>query len=230
MNGLFITGTDTEVGKTVVACGVIHGLRAQGARVAAMKPVASGCRRTASGLRNEDAEALARAAGCAHPYSLVNPYALEPAIAPHLAAAEAGVTIDLEHIAAACQALAADGALVVVEGAGGWRVPLGRSIDISDLVRRLRLPVLLVVGVRLGCINHALLSAEAILADGHSLLGWVANVRAPDYAQEQIESLRLRMPAPLLGTVPAWPDSPSPGKVAAALDIAEIRRVLDAHQ
>lgn len=217
-SGLFVTGTDTEIGKTVIASGLLAALRRSGYRTAAMKPVASGCRATADGLRNDDAEALARYATVTAPYEHVNRYALAPAIAPHLAAADAGVEIDLGELAALYEQLSARADITVVEGAGGWRVPLAPDIDISDLAARLNLPVLLVVGVRLGGINHARLSAEAILADGRPLLGWVANVLTDRQVEQQVDSLRARMPAPWLGTVP-FLDRPTPERVADYLDV-----------
>ncbi|RFA31180.1 dethiobiotin synthase [Alkalilimnicola ehrlichii] len=202
--GIFVTGTDTEIGKTVVTCGVLHRLQGEGFAVAGMKPIASGCRRTEAGLRNEDAEAIREVVGRAIPYEQVNPYALEPAIAPHLAAVEAGVVFDFPRLQAGYQRLAAEADYTLVEGAGGWRVPLGQAREMSDLAAALQLPVLLVVGVRLGCINHAALTAEAILADGRPLLGWVANLVAADdpYLDAQVDTLRQRLPAPLLGIVP----------------------------
>jgi len=203
--GWFVTGTDTGVGKTLVSGALLRVLRERGLRVAGMKPVASGCIATAAGLRNEDALVLARESSLRLPYAQVNPYAFEPAIAPHLAAAEAGVRIDLEGLAAGCEALLAQVDRVVVEGAGGWRVPLNDTETIADLARRLRLPVVLVVGLRLGCLNHALLTAAAILADGLPFGGWVANAIDPGFARaaENLASLQERLPGPFLGAIPA---------------------------
>lgn len=202
--GIFVTGTDTGVGKTLVAQGLVRALRARGLWVAPMKPVASGCRATSAGLRNEDAEALIAAAGGGFAYQLVNPCAYAPAIAPHLAAAEAGRPISLPAIEAAYRQLAAQSDLVVVEGAGGWRVPIDEQRTLAAVPRRLGLDVLMVVGVRLGCLNHALLTAEAIRADGCRLVGWVANLIAADdpRAQAQIDTLVRHLPAPLWGIVP----------------------------
>lgn len=199
---VFIAGTDTEIGKTHVACGLVRAARAAGLRVAPLKPVAAGCEATPDGLRNEDALALIEASGRDWDYDLVNPYALAPAIAPHLAAAEAGVEIDTGPILAAHDILAADADLVVVEGAGGWTVPLGERLDFPELVADGGWPVLLVVGMRLGCLNHALLSARAI-AERAPLAGWVANVLPPPQPrwQDNIASLRERVAAPCLGTV-----------------------------
>jgi dethiobiotin synthetase len=217
--GIFVTGTDTEVGKTVIACGLVRALQQRGLRVAAMKPIASGCRATPEGLRNEDALALQALTG-EPDYAAVNPIAFEPAIAPHLAAAESQRPIELKEIAAGYRRLAAGADVVVVEGAGGWRVPLGPEQTMADIARTLDLPVLLVVGIRLGCINHALLSAEAIAADGRPLLGWVANVvdAADRRASDQVASLRERLAAPLLGVVPRLPQ-PDANAVASRLDV-----------
>lgn len=203
-HGLFITGTDTEVGKTFAATGLIHALRERQLKVAPMKPIASGCVATPAGLRNEDAEALIAAAGGGFAYEIVNPFAYAPAIAPHFAAADAYRPIVLSEIEQAYRQLAGSADIVVVEGAGGWRVPLGEVGMMSDIPRRLQLPVVLVVGVRLGCLNHAMLTAEAIQADGCRLFGWIANLidGEDDRTQQQIDTLRQRLPAPLLGVLP----------------------------
>jgi dethiobiotin synthetase len=203
MAGFFVAGTDTGVGKTVIAQGLIRALQARGLRVAPMKPIASGCRETAEGLRNEDAEALIAAAG-GFAYDLVNPFAYAPAIAPHLAAEEAGRPINLDRIEAAYRQLAPAADVVVVEGAGGWRVPLDAEHSMADIPRRLGLSVLLVVGIRLGCLSHALLTAEAVQADGLRLAGWVANLIDPSdsRAEAQVATLQARLPAPLLGVLP----------------------------
>ena len=172
MKGLFVTGTDTGVGKTRVAVALIHALRARGLRVAAMKPVSAG---SAPGELNEDVTALLQAANVDADVSDVNPYAFAEPIAPHIAAQQAGVRIELEVIAAAYSRLAAAADVVVVEGAGGWRVPLNERDDMADLAQRLGLPVVLVVGLRLGCLNHALLTAESIAQRQLPWAGWVAN-------------------------------------------------------
>lgn len=203
--GVFITGTDTEVGKTVVSCALLHACRRAGVRAVGFKPVAAGARRTPQGLRNEDAEQLAAASAFQPPYHHLNPYCLEPAIAPHIAAAEVGVTLDFAPIEAAYAALAATAELVVVEGAGGWRVPLGPDGDMADLAVRLGLPVVLVVGMRLGCLNHALLSAEAIRARGLPLLGWVANTPGVPMERlaDNLKTLEREMQTEKLGEMPA---------------------------
>jgi len=204
--GWFVTGTDTGIGKTRVSSLMLQQWAAQGRRAAGFKPVASGCRRTADGLRNEDAEALIAASSVALPYDQVNPVALEPAIAPHLAAAEAGLVIEPEALARDIRQSATEARLerLVVEGVGGWSVPLGPAGDLPDLARALALPVVLVVGVRLGCLNHALLTAEAVERSGLTLAGWVANLVEPDLPRLEgnLETLAARLPAPCLGTVP----------------------------
>jgi dethiobiotin synthetase len=183
MDGIFVTGTDTEVGKTYVGVAVLREMRDRGIRTAAMKPVASGARLGPAGMRNDDAERLLAATGSAADYQLVNPYCFGPPIAPHLAAAEAGERIALGRILDCAARLRAGSEFLLVEGVGGWRVPLDESIDVSVLAGALDLPVLLVVGLRLGCINHALLTAAAIRADGRPLAGWVANCVDPGYSR-----------------------------------------------
>lgn len=172
---VFIAGTDTGIGKTHVACALLHALRAAGDRACGMKPVASGCMETPAGLRNEDALALQAASSDAPAYALINPVALRDPLSPHLAAAHDGVTIALPPLRAAFEALSASHRRVVVEGVGGWLVPLAPGLFASDIAVQWKLPVLLVVGLRLGCLNHALLSARAIAADGCQLLGWIGN-------------------------------------------------------
>lgn len=201
----FIAGTDTDVGKTTIAAGLLHAARLQGLSTLAAKPVASGCAVTSKGLRNADALAMIDQSTVQLPYERVNPFAFEPAIAPHLAAREAGVALALPALLKAMQGILAEGAdFTLIEGAGGWRVPLSDHANLSDLAIALKLPVILVVGVRLGCINHALLSAEAIARDGLQLAGWVANVIEPRTSrlEENLASLAERLPAPCLGRVP----------------------------
>lgn len=201
--GLFITGTDTGCGKTCISLALMRLLREQGRRVLGMKPVASGSRMTDQGLRNPDALGLQAAASGLVPYDQVNPYAFAPPIAPHIAALEAGVTMDLALIQARFQSLAEQADWVLVEGVGGWRVPLGPGLEVADLPAALDIPVLLVVGMRLGCLNHALLTVEGIQSRGTRLLGWVANPVEPDMPRlaENVASLQERIPAPLLGQV-----------------------------
>ena len=209
--GFFITGTDTEVGKTVVAAALVRGLVAQGLRVAVMKPVASGSHHAPEGLRNEDALALIQASNVAAPYDRVNPYCFEPAISPHIAAEEAGISVDLQYIRANFEALAAAADLVIVEGAGGWLAPLSPSASMKDLARALDLPAILVVGVRLGCINHALLSKLAIESHGTAFAGWIANTIDPAMPRrkENLETLARGLNAAPIAIVPHLaPDSP----------------------
>ncbi|MCK8516912.1 dethiobiotin synthase [Methylonatrum kenyense] len=218
--GLFVTGTDTDVGKTVVSRGLMHALRASGLPVRGFKPVAAGCERTAHGLRNGDALALQRLSDGSPAYHVTNPVALEPAIAPHLAAAQIGTQLraaDLaDHIRA--NALAGEG-VNLVEGAGGWLVPLNRRETLADLAHCLGYPVILVVAIRLGCINHSLLSAAAIRDSGLSLAGWIANCTAAEtpLLDEQVDAIRERLGAPLLGRI-GFAADPTPATVAAQLD------------
>lgn len=213
--GVFVTGTDTGVGKTEVALGLMAGLQRRGLRVQGMKPVASGGVRDGSGLHCADALRLQAQCSRRPPYERVNPFAFEPAIAPQIAAARARVGIALAPIRAAYWALAAEADWVVVEGVGGWRVPLGPALAVSDLPAALGLPAVLVVGLRLGCINHALLSAEAIRASGCRLLAWVGCASVPEMAAqaENLTSLRERIGAPNLGVVP-WLEPPRADAVA----------------
>ena len=216
----FITGTDTGVGKTEIALALMAALQARGLRVAAMKPVASGCVASAQGLRNEDALRLQQQASMRLPYALVNPYAFEAPIAPHLAAAAAGVTIEFAPIARSFSEMCADADAVIVEGAGGWLAPLSDRHTMADLALSLNLPIILVVGMRLGCLNHALLSAAAITQRGQQLAAWVANevASAMDCLAENIATLQPRLAAPLLGYVPYQPDSPASAR-ATCLNI-----------
>jgi len=202
--GIFVTGTDTGVGKSWISAGLMAALQQRGLTVLGMKPVASGCEQTPDGLRNEDALLLQRQGSHPVDYDLLNPYAFAPPIAPHVAAAQAGVRIDLERIEANYQQLAAVADVVVVEGAGGWRVPLNERDTMADLAARLGLEVVLVVGLRLGCINHALLSVESIIHRGIPLSGWVANTLEPamPVLADNLATLRRHIEAPLLGVVP----------------------------
>ncbi|SEP91126.1 dethiobiotin synthetase [Solimonas aquatica] len=215
---VFITGTDTGVGKSHVACALLRAARAAGIDAVGYKPVASGCEQTPDGWRNADALAL-QSAGAFEPYECINPVALPEAIAPHLAARAQGLRIDTQQLGAGHAALAARHELVIVEGAGGWRVPLNDEQELADWVSAQRWPVLLVVGLRLGCINHALLSAESIAARA-PLLGWIGNALPPlqQNWQDNLDSLRQRMPAACLGTF-------APGSMAT---MPILQAVLDA--
>lgn len=211
MNSLFVTGTDTGVGKTLVSCALLHALRKHHARVAGMKPVAAGAIPTSTGWASEDALALRSASSLRVPAELDNPVLLPDPLSPHLAAQRHGTVIDIPHLARCYKQLAQQVDAVVVEGAGGFLVPLTPTATGADLAQALGLPVVLVVGLRLGCLNHALLTAEAIRAHGLQLAGWVANRIDPAMAcqDENIGFLRERLGAPLLGDVPhhARPDA-----------------------
>jgi dethiobiotin synthetase len=202
--GFFITGTDTECGKSEITLALMHLLQARGHRVLGMKPVASGAEPTKDGLRNEDARRIQQQGSADVPYELVNPYAFGPPIAPHIAARQAGESIRFQLLRKNLQALSDQADFVLVEGVGGWKVPLGPDGDVSDLAAHLGLPVILVVGMKLGCINHALLTADAIVANGSSLAGWVANQVDPGMLEMEsnLETLREGIDAPCLGFVP----------------------------
>jgi dethiobiotin synthetase len=224
VSGYFITGTDTGVGKTAISAALITRLAEDGHKVAGMKPVASGCRDTAQGLRNDDAEALLAASSVSLEYGLVNPYAFAPAIAPHLAARDVGQRIELERILDCFEAVAKASELVVVEGVGGWRVPLGHVITTEHMAKAIGLPVILVVGMRLGCLSHALLTVDAIGNAGMKLAGWVANQLEPDMArvEDNIATLAGRIDAPLLGKIPRLDDA-QPTLVATHLHLSEVK-------
>jgi len=216
--GVFVTGTDTGAGKTTASAALLHALRGRGLRAVGMKPLASGCERTAEGLRNEDALALQAASDPRPAYDAVNPFALPLPVAPEFAARDAGIEVTLAPILAAHARLAAQADVVLVEGVGGWLAPLTATLDQVDLVRALDLPVVLVVGMRLGCLNHARLSARAMEADGVRLAGWIASEVDPDMAcrDDNFDALCSRLPAPCLGRLP-WSPSPDPVALAANL-------------
>jgi dethiobiotin synthetase len=218
--GYFITGTDTGVGKTVVTLGLMQALQARGCRVAAMKPVASGCQSTPAGLRNDDALRLQQQASMELDYALVNPYAFAPAIAPHIAAGQAGVDMGVEKITNTYKEISNNADCVLVEGAGGWQVPLNADETLADLAHALELEVILVVAIRLGCLNHALLTAASITSRGCVLAGWVANQMLPDAtaASANIHALEQRIVCPRLGTIP-WQEDISAKFVANHLSI-----------
>jgi dethiobiotin synthetase len=190
-SGFFVAGTDTGVGKTLIACALTRALAAAGLKVAVMKPVASGAQATANGLRNPDAVMLSRAANVDVPYELVNPYCFAPAISPHIAAAEAGTAIEPTRIRRCFAELRSRAECVVVEGAGGWMAPIGESLTMADVATALGLPVVLVVGLRLGCLNHAALTASAIRSAGLRLAAWLGNQLDPGFARpaENLRSL-----------------------------------------
>ncbi|MGH8249463.1 MAG: dethiobiotin synthase [Steroidobacteraceae bacterium] len=214
----FVTGTDTGVGKTLVTAALLRRLREAGIRVAGMKPVAAGAVDGPEGRANEDALLLQAESSVRHPYAIVNPWLFEPAIAPHIAAAEAGITIDTAPIVAAHERLSESAEVVLAEGAGGLLVPLDARRSCAELPGLLGMEVVLVVGIRLGCLNHALLTAEAIAARGLTLAGWIGNAIDPafDRASANCATLEARLPAPCLGRVP-WMPEPEIAQAAAAL-------------
>lgn len=219
----FITGTDTDVGKTLVASGLLAAARAQGLTTVGLKPVAAGCEKTDAGLRNSDALLLQSVTSLPLVYEQINPVALGPAIAPHLAALREKRSLSADRLAGFCRSSLHLADFTLVEGAGGWRVPLNSRETLADLVRILQLPVVLVVGMRLGCINHALLTADAIRYDGLSLVGWAANILDADMPalDENIETLKQRIAAPCLGVVPRLEDV-NPDLVAPYLHWQEL--------
>jgi len=222
--GFFITGTDTGVGKTAVSLGLMRALQAQGHTVVGMKPVASGCHAGASGLENDDALRLQGCSSFAVEYSQVNPYAFEPAIAPHLAARTNGASIHIPVISNRFRELAAGADFVVVEGVGGWLVPIDAERTMQDVAIDLGLPVVLVVAMRLGCLNHALLTAAAIHQSGLRLAGWVANRVDPhcQHVDELVTALGERLPAALLADIGFKPDYGEIEKQVSRMDLAAL--------
>jgi dethiobiotin synthetase len=203
--GYYVTGTDTAAGKTFASVALIHALRAQGLRVAGMKPVASGCELRGGAWRNEDAMDLQAASSEPAPeYALVNPFALPAATAPQIAAVQAGASVNIAPILAAFEALSAQADCVVVEGVGGWLAPFADGFEQAELATRLQLPVILVVGIKLGCLNHARLSEKRILDDGLPLAGWIGNAVDPhlEYATEYTALVERSMASPCLGLLP----------------------------
>jgi len=221
MSTFFIAGTDTGVGKTHSTCALLYALRDMGLNACGMKPVASGCVETAEGLRNDDALALQAASSAPMPYEWINPLALREPLSPHLAAARDGVEIRLATLRDAFERLSDIHDIVLVEGVGGWMVPLSRGLMASDIARQWQLPVILVVGVRLGCLNHALLSARAIATDGCRLVGWIGNLIDPEMAavEDNLATLRQLLPAPCLGVLPY---GVPPQAAASRLDLSGI--------
>lgn len=227
VKGCFITGTDTGVGKTLIACALLDAMASRGMRCAGMKPVAAGARIDAGRWVNEDALELMRHASVRVPYEMVNPYVFAAPVAPHIAARDAGERIDIGVIVSRFEALCARAERVVVEGAGGFLVPLGNGADGAELARCLGLPVILVVGLRLGCLNHARLAAEAIRARGLRLVGWVGNAVDPEMArrEDNLEYLRTALPAPCLGLTDWMPEKSPHERVisaASALDFSKL--------
>lgn len=215
----YVTGTDTGVGKSVASAALLHALRARGRRAVGMKPVASGCEPVDGAWRNEDALLLQAASDPRPDYADINPFALRAPVAPELALRDDGVELRLEPLLSAHARLSSNADTVVVEGVGGWAAPLSADLDQLDLVRALRLPVVLVVGLRLGCINHARLSVRAIRDDGVELIGWIANEVDPAMARidDNFEILRQRLPVPCWGRLP-HASRPDPATLAKHLE------------
>jgi dethiobiotin synthetase len=225
-SGLFVTGTDTGCGKTEITLGVMRNLQQQGESVLGMKPIASGAIVTEEGLRNEDALRIQAQCSREIAYSSVNLMVYQRPISPHLAAKAEGQPIRLDEILQGYNHLQTQADIVVVEGIGGWHVPLGDSITLADLARGLDLPMIMVVGMRLGCLNHALMTAECILNSGVQLKGWVANLVDPEMqaVEDNINTLRSWLPAPCLGEVP-FLEAPSADRVADYLDGSLLRAI-----
>lgn len=211
LQGVFVTGTDTGIGKTRVCVGLIEALKCKGLSVCGMKPVASGCFRENDALRNEDAILLRAHASVSIDYARVNPYAFEPPVSPHIAARQSGNVISAAGIVDAFDYLCDHADFVVVEGVGGWEVPLNDTERVSDLARNLGLPVVMVVGLRLGCLNHAVLTSIAIRNSGCQLIGWVANGIDPGFrcVEANLATLRGMIPAPQIGWIPYCRDAES---------------------
>jgi dethiobiotin synthetase len=212
----FVTGTDTDVGKTLAATGLIEAANRQGRRTAAIKPVAAGCEDRGDGLQNSDALQLQAAASHPLSYQQVNPIALQAAIAPHIAAEQEGRSLSAQRLSGFCRGLTllpVD--ILVIEGAGGWYVPLNHRETLADLAKQLNPEIILVVGLRLGCINHALLSIKAIRADGLKIAGWIGSTIDPDMPQldKNIATLERLIAEPCLGVIPRLTDL-SPQRVA----------------
>lgn len=216
----FLTGTDTEVGKTFVSCVLLEAAKRAGKRVAGYKPVASGSERLAEGLRNGDALALQAASSPALGYDEVNPYVFAEPTSPHIASRAESLPIDMAVMSAGLAALTRRADWILVEGAGGWFTPLSDVTLFSDWVKQEHLPVILVVGVKLGCINHALLTAQAVRQAGLRLGGWIANCVQPPGARhgEYMTTLRALLPAPLLGEIPFAPQA-GPASLASFLEL-----------
>ena len=218
----FLTGTDTEIGKTFITCALLHRAAQQGLKAVGLKPVAAGT--DAAGL-NDDVENIRAASNVTLPREIINPYCFKAAVAPHIAAAEEGIRIEFAAIKATLDHAAHQADWLIVEGVGGFRVPLGVDRDSADLAVALALPVILVIGMRLGCINHALLTVEAIQARGLQIIGWVANRIDPAMPrfEENLVTLQARLAAPLLGVVP----HNSAGGPAAAAQHLQLPDVID---
>lgn len=217
----FVAGTDTDAGKTVVSAGLLTAANNKGLSSMGLKPIAAGCERTEEGLRNSDALILQKAASIKLPYEQVNPITFEPPIAPHIAAIQEKRVLNADRIAALCKgALMQPADFAIVEGAGGWRVPLSPRETMANIPKLLNVPVIMVVGMKLGCINHALLTAEVIARDGLRLAGWIANRVDPemDCYDENVDTINSMLRAPLIGEVP-YLEEPSAGNVAQYINL-----------
>ncbi len=220
----FVTGTDTDVGKTLISTGLLYAAGSKGLSTSALKPISAGCEQTPDGLRNEDALLLQAAINTPLSYEQINPVALEPAMAPHVAAEQVQKRITADRLAGFCRGVLMKRTdFAVVEGAGGWLVPLNSRETMADLVKLLSLPVILVVGMRLGCLNHALLTAQAIRRDGLALAGWVSNHIDPNMPayQESLDTLEQTLGAPCLGHIPFLSD-PQGIDIQTLLDIDKL--------
>ncbi len=220
LNNVFITGTDTGVGKTWFTVALMNELKLKGLKVAGMKPIASGSEWNNGRWENEDALQIMQACSEDIDYEVINPIAFEPPIAPHIAADLVGETIDIRKIHDAYQALKQNHDIVIVEGVGGWRVPLSAETSLCDLTRQLQLSVILVVGLRLGCINHAVLSAEVIRRDEFELSGWVATELDPAYLNkaQTLSAIQTRLQCPMLVEMPYSTVIPSPEDIQINID------------
>ena len=221
----FVTGTDTDSGKTFVSCSILCAAQGQGYSTAAIKPVAAGVSNSSQGLQNEDVIALAE--HCSLPLTLsdINPVCFKDPIAPHIAAGREGITLNAGNIAEQCQKIISMQAdLTLIEGAGGWKVPLSEQETMADIAKTLGIPVILIVGMRLGCLNHALLTAQSILADGVSLVGWIANQIDPEMSvyQENLSTLVNIMPAPMLAEIPQLDDEDGVSQASQFIDVEKI--------
>ncbi|EFC1525096.1 dethiobiotin synthase [Escherichia ruysiae] len=221
----FVTGTDTEVGKTVASCALLQAAKAAGYRTAGYKPVASGSEMTAEGLRNSDALALQRNSSLQLDYATVNPYTFEEATSPHIISAQEGWPIDPLVMSAGLRVLEHQAEWVLVEGAGGWFTPLSDSFTFADWVTQEQLPVILVVGVKLGCINHAMLTAQTVQQAGLTLAGWVANDVTPQGKRhsEYMATLTRMIPAPLLGEIPWLQENPESALTGKYINLTSLK-------
>lgn len=223
-HSFFVAGTDTDAGKTIVAAGLLEAANRRGLSTMGLKPIAAGCERTGEGLRNSDALLLQATASIKLPYEQVNPFTFEAAIAPHIAAINEKRMLSADRISAMCRgSLMQSADFAIVEGAGGWRVPLNQRETMAHIPKQLNIPVIMVVGVKLGCINHALLTAESIARDGLYLAGWVANKIDPEMScyDENVATIDSMLRAPLVAEIP-FLDEPFPENVASFIDLEKL--------